>query len=169
MICPKCSREMGSDKNECEFCGFTFQTPKNNDEPHTAPYSNTPFTGPAPSGFPAGTAPGAYAGGRTAVQAPPPAPSQPPIYPNPYPGYAPRTQEEPLSIGQYLGMILLSLIPVAGLIVMIVWAASRSINANRRHFAAAVLILKALGLIFALGACIVFFVYHTPLFYYFFR
>ncbi len=38
-----------------------------------------------------------------------------------------------------------------------------------KAFAAAVLILKALGLIFALGACIVFFVYHTPLFYYFFR
>ena len=66
------------------------------------------------------------------MQAPLRAPSSPDLS-NPYPGYAPRTQEEPLSIGQYLGMILLSLIPVAGLIVMIVWAASRSINANRRH------------------------------------
>ena len=168
MICPKCSREMGSDKNVCDFCGFTFQTPKNNDNSHTAPYSKTPFTGSVSgSGFPARAASGAYTGGQTTVQAPPPPP--PPVYQNPNLFYAVRQQDEPLSVGQYLGMILLSLIPVAGLIVLIVWAASHSTNANRRHFAGAVLILKALGLIFALGACIVFFIYNTPLFFYIFR
>ncbi len=98
MICPKCSREMGSDKNECEFCGFTFRLQKITTNRTPRPIQTRPLPARRPAVSPAGTAPGAYAGGRTAVQAPPPAPSQPPIYPNPYPGYAPRTQEEPLSI-----------------------------------------------------------------------
>lgn len=170
MICPKCSREMGSEKNVCDFCGFTFQTPKNNDGPHTAPYSDTPFTGPASDGYTVGAAPD-----RPTVQIPPPVPPYPPVPPrppihfDPYAAYKVRSQDEPLSIGQYLGMILLSLIPVVGLIVMIVWAASRSTNVNRKHFAGAILILKALNLLFILGACVVFFVYHTPLFFYVFR
>ncbi len=165
MICPKCSREMGSDKSVCDYCGFTFQTPKNSGDAHTAPYSATPFTGSAFEGYqPASSA----APSRSAVQTPP-APAYQPPYQSNHAAYLERSQHEPLSIAQYIGMFLISAIPLVGLIVMIVWAASRGTNTNRRHFAAAVLILKAISVIFALGAFIVFFVYNTPLYFYFFR
>ncbi len=164
MICPKCSREMSSEASVCDYCGFTFQTPKNS--AGTAPYAKTPFIPTAPAAFSDGAAQGSHPGGRTTVQMPPP-----PVYtggPTPYSFYAQRTNSEPLSIGQYIGMILLTLIPVVGLIVMIVWAASRNINPNRRHFAGAVLILKALNLLLLLGAFVFLLLYNTPLFFYIF-
>ena len=168
MICPKCSREIPGDQSVCDYCGFTFQTPRQNQDGGTAPYAAAPFAGPAfenhaPAAEPA-QAPG-YAP-RTTVQTPPPA-YQPSYQPN-YAAYTERSRNEPLSIAQYIGMFLLNCIPLAGLIVMIVWA-SRSTNVNRRHFAAAALILRAIALVFVLGACIVFFVYNTPLFFLFFR
>lgn len=171
MICPKCSREMGSDRSVCDYCGFTFQTPKQNDDAYTAPYSATPFTGSAfdryaPTSSSAQT-PGAFSP-RPAVQTPPP-PSYPPTYQPGYSAFSERSLNEPLSVAQYIGMFLLSCIPLAGLIVMIIWAAARSTNVNRRHFAGAVLILKGLSLLFVLGACAVFLVYNTPLFFYFYR
>ena len=155
MICPKCSREMGSDASVCPYCGFTFQTPKQGDETYTAPYASTPFSS---------TMPGASYSSPTPRQVPPPPP-----YQASYQAFINQTQNEPLSIGQYIGMILLTCIPVVGLILMIVWAAGKNTNANRRHFAAAVLILKAFVLLFMLEACIFFFIYHTPLFLYFYR
>lgn len=168
MICPRCSREMGSDKSVCDYCGFTFQTPKNSGDPHTAPYSSTPFTGAA-SGRYASEPSSAPEPGSHTVPPYTAAQTQVPPYPPVYPSYMERSQNEPLSIGQYIGMLLLSCIPLVGLIVMIIWAAGRNTNINRKHFAAAVLILKALSIIFILGACIVFFVYNTPLYFYFYR
>lgn len=167
MICPKCSREMSSEASVCDYCGFTFQTPKTSDRVPAAPYGQSPSSKTASAVFSGSATQDARSGDRSAVQKPLP---PPPVYTTstPYPIYAERVQAEPLSIGQYIGMILLTIIPVVGLIVMIVWAVNRNVNPNRRHFAGAVLILKALSLIFLLGACIVFFVYNAPFFFYVF-
>ena len=169
MICPKCSREIPGDQSVCDYCGFTFQTPRQNQDGGTVSYAAAPFTGPAFENHAPAAEP-AQAHGytpRPTVQTPPPA-YQPSYQPN-YAAYTERSRNEPLTIAQYIGMFLLNCIPLAGLIVMIVWAASRSTNVNRRHFAAAALILRAIALVFVLGACIVFFVYNTPLFFLFFR
>ncbi len=153
MICPKCSREMGSDADVCPYCGFTFLTPKDSGAIHSIPYYSTTSTAqPRENSMP-----------------PPPAQTIQATRPSVYVPYAERIPEEPISTPGYIGMLLLSLIPVVGFIVFIVWAAGRNGNPNRKHFAAAMLILKLIFLLFVLGAVIVYLVYTTPLYFYFFR
>lgn len=64
--------------------------------------------------------------------------------------------DEPLSVGQYIGIFLLSAIPIAGFILMLVWAFSSNENTNKKNYARATLILYlvALGLwiLLAIGA-----------------
>ena len=56
----------------------------------------------------------------------------------PYPIQSENTA--PLSTIDYLLMILLFSIPIAGLVLMIVWSCSGTVNANRRNFSRAFLI-----------------------------
>lgn len=49
--------------------------------------------------------------------------------------------DAPLSMGQFLGMMLLTCIPVVGLILLLVWAFSGSSNENKKNFARAELIM----------------------------
>ena len=151
MICPKCSREMGNDADICPYCGFTFLTPKDSGEIHSIPYysvnTNTHAAQRSPVPAPVRTVPRVpeYTSG---VQSSP---------------------AEPLSTLRYIGLLLLGLIPVIGYIVYIVLAARKDGDPNQKHFAAAMLIVKTIGLLFILGAVIVYIVYTTPLFFYFFR
>ena len=151
MICPKCSREMGNDANSCPYCGFTFLTPKGSDAIHSIPYYSTAAEPRIP---------------REPIQSVI-QDLQRPIERTDY--AAAQLPAEPLSISRYIGLLLLSLIPVVGFVVFIVLAAARNGNPNQRRFAGAMLILKSIGLMFLLGAAIVYIVYATPLFFYFFR
>ena len=54
----------------------------------------------------------------------------------------------PMSVGDYIATFLLLCIPLAGFILLIVWASSTDININKKNFAKAYLIL--IGIIFAL-------------------
>ncbi len=58
---------------------------------------------------------------------------------------------EPLSIGQYIGMFLLMLIPIANVILLLVWGFGGSLNLNKRNFARAALILCAVMFILSFG------------------
>jgi hypothetical protein len=67
---------------------------------------------------------------------------QQPVYPQPIP-QSPITYDPdaPLSMGQFLGMMLLTCIPVVGLVLLLVWAFSGSSNENKKNFARAELIM----------------------------
>ena len=81
------------------------------------------------------------------------------------PGYdarqsaAPRPMEPavpPMGTWGYVGSLLLMGLPLAGLILAIVWAAGGTSNVHRRNLARAVLILMAIGIVLSilLGAAI---------------
>ena len=53
----------------------------------------------------------------------------------------------PLKVSDYLIMSLLSCIPIAGIVVMLIWAFSSGVNVNRRNFSRAYLIMAAVGVV----------------------
>ncbi|HOZ00809.1 MAG TPA: hypothetical protein PLG20_03260 [Candidatus Syntrophosphaera sp.] len=57
-----------------------------------------------------------------------------------------------ISIGSWIGTLLLMMIPLVNLILLIVWAASSSENPNRRNWAIATLIMYAIGILIAVFA-----------------
>lgn len=68
---------------------------------------------------------------------------------NQQPEYRPPAFPEdtsPLSVGSYLVMLIVSAIPLVGLIMMFVWGFGNS-NRNRKNFARASLILTAVGIV----------------------
>ncbi len=82
---------------------------------------------------------------------------QQPVYQQPMP-QSPITYDPdaPLSMGQFLGMMLLTCIPVVGLILLLVWAFSGSSNENKKNFARAELIMAIIFTVlwFILGSAI---------------
>lgn len=53
----------------------------------------------------------------------------------------------PLRTSDYFVMLLVSAIPLIGLILMLVWAFSSTTNVNRRNFCRAQLIMKLIGVV----------------------
>lgn len=95
-------------------------------------------------------------------QTPPnPAPYyQPPIPAYQAPSYQnPVTYEDntPLSIGNYLVMMIVSAIPLVGLIMTLIWAFGSSTNKNKQNYARAMLILMLIGIVLSIifGASII--------------
>lgn len=78
-------------------------------------------------------------------------PYYPPPYQSPYPN-EPLRDDRPLTIGNYLVLMIVGAIPVVGLIMMLVWAFSGNSNTNRKNYARAnlilMLIIAVIGLIF---------------------
>ncbi len=66
---------------------------------------------------------------------------QPPAYITPQPGAG------PLRVGQYIGILLLMIVPILNIILLFVWSFGGSVNPNKKNFARASLILCAIGLI----------------------
>lgn len=78
--------------------------------------------------------------------------NQPPVdYSQQY-NYAPPQQQyypqpawdAPLSVGQYIGIFLLMMIPVANLILLLVWAFAGSVNRNKKNYARATLLIMVI-------------------------
>lgn len=80
---------------------------------------------------------------------PPPPQYQQPQYQQSYqqPGYTPAVDNSPLSVGQYIGMYLIQLIPVVGFILLLVWAFSADTNLNKKNWAKAMLIIMLIGIV----------------------
>lgn len=53
----------------------------------------------------------------------------------------------PLTMWQYMGLILLSGVPLVGLIFMIIWACNSNQNIHLRNFARGALLVKAVGIV----------------------
>ncbi len=56
---------------------------------------------------------------------------------------------EVMSVGQYIGMFILSAIPVVNLICWIVWLVSPNTNKNKKNFIIAQIVLAVIGIVLA--------------------
>jgi hypothetical protein len=68
---------------------------------------------------------------------------------------APYEDASPLSIGSYLIMMIISVIPIVNLVMLFVWGFGNS-NLNRKNYARAQLIVLAIGIVLSIifGAAI---------------
>ena len=162
MRCPYCGNDIDSESIRCMFCGMLLpekEMPKPSEEAEETPVSN-PVSEQLPESVPQ-TDP--------VDPAPVPIPSHPVYsqYANPEPAAASRKISEPaydppLSIGGFLGTILVSFIPVVGLIMLIIWASVSSVNTNRRNLSVVLLILKLIFLFFLAGAALAVYLLDIP-------
>ena len=74
--------------------------------------------------------------------------------------------ESSLSIAGFIGTLVVSLIPIAGFIVLLVWICSIKTNINRRNLSVALLILKLIVLLFFCGVAFSLYLLNFPFFYY---
>ena len=133
MYCPNCGKQNPDDAKFCESCGA----------PTAA--AETPKAAPPP---------------------PPPPPPQQPVYNQPpVQQYAPpqQTYYPPqqtynaaaggapvMSVGSYIGTMLLSAIPLVGFILLLVWAFGSDTNPNKKNFCRAYLILMLIGVVLSI-------------------
>jgi hypothetical protein len=59
--------------------------------------------------------------------------------------------DAPLSVGQYLGMLILLGIPIVGLVLVLMWAFGSNVNQNKKNYARATLILGIIVLVLAIA------------------
>lgn len=80
---------------------------------------------------------------------------QPPYQPpyQPMPVYD--DTREVMSIGSYIGMFILSAIPIVNIICWIVWLVSPNTNKNKKNFILAQIIIIAVSYAVAIFACVV--------------
>jgi hypothetical protein len=74
--------------------------------------------------------------GQTSDVAQPSYASQPTVY-----------QEEPISTGGYIGILLLLVVPLVNLICLLVWACGGCKKVNKRNLSRAMLVLMLLGIV----------------------
>lgn len=126
MICSRCGKNNPDDARFCDGCGNTLQS---------AP-QNQGYSAPVP---------------------PPPPQYQQPQYQQSVqqPGYTPKVDNSTLSVGQYIGMHLLMLLPFVGFILLLVWAFSSDTNINKKNWARARLILWLITVVITVIATII--------------
>ena len=132
MICKKCGRELPQTARFCGVCG--------------TPVSEEPT--------PVATQQPAESAEKEERPAPAPQPAQYSYAPPPVPEWQrPAEQKEmaqPLSVGQFMLQDLLMMIPVANIILLLLWAFSDTVNPNRRNWARAGLVWMGIGLGFTI-------------------
>ncbi|MDD2956255.1 MAG: zinc ribbon domain-containing protein [Oscillospiraceae bacterium] len=69
----------------------------------------------------------------------------------PRPGaYSGQPGSEPLRVGQYIGMLLLMIVPILSVVLLFVWSFGGSVNLNKKNFARAMLIVSAIGIVLSI-------------------
>lgn len=60
-------------------------------------------------------------------------------------------KKPPVSLGDWIVSVLVTKIPLIGLIMLIVWALDKNIDANKSNWAKAELIVSLIGLVIVIG------------------
>ncbi len=142
MFCEQCGKEIPENSKFCAGCG-AIAKPADSMEQVVEPESQqTPVAEPIEPA--------------KAQQAPPP--------PRPQPTSVAQTSNaqysskdnliKPLSIGSYIGIIILMAIPIINLIMLFVWSFSDTVNLNKKHFSIAVLIMILVSILITVGLVI---------------
>ena len=122
MFCENCGANVPENSKFCTGCGTTVT-----DTAATA-QTQQAFQSAAPV---------------NSVPQPQPNYSQQQPYYNQAPGYGSAQKNcEPLGVGSYIGMFFLSAIPMAGFIMLLVWAFGGSVNLNKKNYARAILLMS---------------------------
>lgn len=123
MNCPKCGVVVTTEEARfCPECGYTLAQSAGQAEEAATIQVAAPAPTPAPS----------------VQQAQTPTP-------------AVNNRDSVYGIGGFLGTLLLLLIPIANIILLIVWAVSGTVNRNKKNFAIAYLIIMAIGIVLAVA------------------
>ena len=159
MKCSHCGANIPDNINFCTKCGNAVERPYNNntDEMETSVLNqqNNPFN-QNDNNFEEKTTTG-WSDNQPQYQQNPPQYQTPPQYqvPPQYPTQQPasvnvynmaNTEAEPVSIGGWIGVYFLSLLPLVNLIMLFVWAFSSSTKPSLKNYARAMLILAAIAL-----------------------
>lgn len=68
----------------------------------------------------------------------------------PTPPYLEKPNNDPMRVGQYLGMLLLMCVPILNIVLLFMWSFGNSVNLNKKNFARASLILGVIGIILSI-------------------
>ncbi len=128
-FCQYCGSTMDEGSNFCQACGKSQTSQASSSSSYSSPSSS--YTAPAPSYQPSYTPP--YSG-YNSVQA---------------------AKDAPLRVGQYIGMFILSGIPLVGFILLLVWSFGGDTNTNKKNYARAVLLLAIIGSVLGIVLSIV--------------
>ena len=150
MKCPYCGNTIADNSVVCIHCENILRTPTAPIPSASGETTSRPEQLPPPTGF------SYYA--------------QQPTYSRPAPAHVKEepSYDPPLSIGGFIGTLIVALLPIAGLIVLLVWICRRKTNENRKNLSAALLIVQLILLFFSCGAALAYYLINTLPFFYFF-
>ncbi|MDD2393409.1 MAG: zinc ribbon domain-containing protein [Eubacteriales bacterium] len=118
-FCQYCGSSMDENSSFCQSCGKS-QTVAAPAAPQSSYSAPTPtYSSPSPS-YSAPSSYSPYSSGYNPMQS---------------------AKDAPLKVGQYIGMFILSSLPLIGFILLLVWAFSGDTNTNKKNYARAVLII----------------------------
>ena len=144
MFCENCGAKLPENSKFCTKCGATSDGAASAKDPAaSAPLPAAPVATPAPPQPPQP----AYIQPQAQNSAPPaytPPPQQNYNQPQNY-GSVPANRQ-PLGIGSYIGMFILTAIPIVGFIMLMVWAFGGGVNLNKKNYARASLILSLIAI-----------------------
>jgi hypothetical protein len=132
MFCANCGSKLPEGAKFCGGCGVKTEPVQ---AEYTASEKFTPMR-PAPAAS-VNTPPVQTAPSYQQAYAPPQAAA-----------YLGQLGDEPLRVGQYIGMFLLMCVPILNIILLFVWGFGSSANLDKKNFARAALILCAIMLVF---------------------
>lgn len=132
-FCQYCGSSMDENSSFCQSCGKS-QTAAAPAAPQSS-YSAPTSTYSSPSSYSATSSYSPYSTGYNPMQA---------------------AKDAPLKVGQYIGMFILSSLPLIGFILLLVWAFSGDTNTNKKNYARAILIIGIIaGVLTAIFSAII--------------
>lgn len=135
-FCDKCGTLVSGEGMFCPNCGAILPGAVN-------------LGKPASSEMPSTNSSEVYPGGQQTYNQVPPNQAQMPVYPQSY--NTGNTQEyQTMSVGSWVGTILLSCLGIIGLIFLFIWAFDSSTIQPKKNYARAMLIIQAISVGFAI-------------------